>query len=155
MLKMLFSIARNVISVSSVKSVSSLRSKVSGIVLWGCSLNVIVLSLSLWSCLFITLIKCLKGQKSLGSLCSVVSGLTVSCWGRTDRQTDRQWVLLSCSGQLNIETRFSAVQYHNWLATIGWGKFSIAKIDKIYQNLPKRWGHIKKIPSEVEVASPV
>ena len=34
--------------------------------------------------------KSLKGRKSLGSLCSVVSGLTVSCWGRTDRQTDRQ-----------------------------------------------------------------
>ena len=38
------------------------------------------------SCLLITLIKSLKGHKSLGSLCSVVKGLIVS-WGRTDGQT--------------------------------------------------------------------
>ena len=39
------------------------------------------------SCLLITLIKCLKGHKSLGSLCSVVKTLIVSGAGQTDRQT--------------------------------------------------------------------
>ena len=48
------------------------------------------------SCLLITLIKCLKGHKSLGSLCSVVKTLIVS----GAQPTDRQWVLLSCCGQL-------------------------------------------------------
>ena len=33
------------------------------------------------SCLLITLIKCLKGHKFLGSLCSVVKSLIVSCNG--------------------------------------------------------------------------
>ena len=47
----------------------------------------------------IPLIKCLKGHKSLGSLCSVVKTLIVS--GAQAR--DGQWVLLSCSGQLKIE----------------------------------------------------
>ena len=57
------------------------------------------LSLSIFlvmSCLFITLIKCLKGHKSLGSLCSVVKTLIVS----GNRQTKGQGHLLSCSGQL-------------------------------------------------------
>ena len=48
------------------------------------------------SCLLITLIKCLKGQKSIGSLCSVVKTLIVS----GNKPRDRQRVLLSCSGQL-------------------------------------------------------
>ena len=46
----------------------------------------------------ICLIKCLKGHKSLGSLCSVVKTLIVS--GAQAR--DRQWVLLSCCGQLKM-----------------------------------------------------
>ena len=48
------------------------------------------------SCLLITLIKCLKGHKSLGSQCNIVKALIVSGAG----PTDGQWVLLSCSGQL-------------------------------------------------------
>ena len=36
----------------------------------------------------ITLIKCLKGHKSLGSLCSVVKTLIVSGAGQTDRPRD-------------------------------------------------------------------
>ena len=39
------------------------------------------------SCLLITLIKCLKGHKSLGSLCSVVKTLIVSGARRTKGQT--------------------------------------------------------------------
>ena len=39
------------------------------------------------SCLLITLIKCLKGHKSPGSLCSVVKTLIVSGARGTDRQT--------------------------------------------------------------------
>ena len=50
------------------------------------------LSLSIFlvmSCLLITLIKCLKGPKSLGSLCSVVKGLIVSGNGQTAQGTDQ------------------------------------------------------------------
>ena len=56
------------------------------------------LSLSFFvrSCLLITLIKCLKGHKFLGSLCSVVKTLIVS----GVRPTKGQGHLLSCSGQL-------------------------------------------------------
>ena len=58
---------------------------------------------SLWrlltfsTCLFITLIKCLKGRKSLGSLCNVKSKSTLS-------QLVSEWQghLLSCSGQLKM-----------------------------------------------------
>ena len=39
------------------------------------------------TCLLITLIKCLKGHKSLGSLCSVVKTLIVSLVGPTDQGT--------------------------------------------------------------------
>ena len=39
------------------------------------------------TCLFITLIKCLKGHKSLGSLCSVVKTLIVSGAGQTKQKT--------------------------------------------------------------------
>ena len=39
------------------------------------------------SCLLITLIKCLKGHKSLGSLCNVVKALIVSGAGPTKGQT--------------------------------------------------------------------
>ena len=55
------------------------------------------------SCILITLNKCLKGHKSLGSLCNVKSKSTVSQWVS-------QWVsewqghLLSCCGQLKINT---------------------------------------------------
>ena len=53
------------------------------------------------SCLLITLIKCLKGDKSLGSLCSVVKTVKiVSGVRQTDRGTKGQSHLLSCSGQL-------------------------------------------------------
>ena len=48
----------------------------------------------------ICLIKCLKGHKSLGSLCSVVKTLIVSWVRQTDRATKGQGHLLSCSGQL-------------------------------------------------------
>ena len=46
------------------------------------------------SCLLITLIKCLKGHKSLGSLCSV--GKTLVPNQPRDQRTDRQCHLLSC-----------------------------------------------------------
>ena len=52
------------------------------------------------TCLLITLIKCLKGHKSLGSLGSVVKGLIVSLVGPRDQPTKGQGHLLSCSGQL-------------------------------------------------------
>ena len=55
------------------------------------------------SCLLITLNKCLWGHKSLESLCSAVKTLIVS--GAQPR--DRQWVLLSCCGQLKKEKRRS------------------------------------------------
>ena len=42
--------------------------------------------------LLIPLIKCRKGHKSLGSICSVAK------FGQTEQGTDRQWLLLSCSG---------------------------------------------------------
>ena len=42
------------------------------------------------SCLLITLIKCLKGHKSLGSLCNVVKALIVSGNGPTDRPSKGQ-----------------------------------------------------------------
>ena len=73
------------------------------------------MSLSLWLCLslslslsiflvrlslFITLIKCLKGHKSLGSLCSVVKTLIVSGNRPSKQPTKGQGHLLSCSGQL-------------------------------------------------------
>ena len=48
------------------------------------------------SCLLITLIKCLKGLNSLGSLFSVVEDLIVSGNGQKDQGTDRHAVLLSC-----------------------------------------------------------
>ena len=58
------------------------------------------------SCFLITLIKCLKGHKSLGSLCSVVKTLIVSGAGQTNRQTKGQGHLLSCCGQLK--------RFHLW-----------------------------------------
>ena len=56
----------------------------------------------------ICLIKCLKGHKSLGSLCSVVKTLIVS----GVRGTNRQWVLLSCCGQLKNHTGFPVSRTH-------------------------------------------
>ena len=53
-----------------------------------------------WSGLLITLIKCLKGHKSQGSLCSVLKTLIVS----GNRGTKGQGHLLSCSGQLKRRT---------------------------------------------------
>ena len=54
----------------------------------------------------ICLIKCLKGHKSLGSLCSVVKTLIVSGAGPTDRPTKGQGHLLSCCGQLKTRIIF-------------------------------------------------
>ena len=48
------------------------------------------------SCLLITLIKCLKGHKSLGSLGSVVKGFIVSLVGPRYQGTKGQGHLLSC-----------------------------------------------------------
>ena len=59
------------------------------------------------SCLFITLIKCLKGHKSLGSLCSVMKTLIVS----GARPRDGQGHLLSCSGQLKINVKMNNRKY--------------------------------------------
>ena len=53
---------------------------------------------SLRVCLLITLIKCLKGHKYLGSLYNVKSKSTLS-----DSVTEWQGHLLSCSGQLKKE----------------------------------------------------
>ena len=85
----------------------SQRSQVSRIALGRCSLNVFVIGIvivivfvfvivffQVRSCLFITLIKCLKGLKSLGSLCSVMETLIVS----GVRPTKGQGHLLSCRG---------------------------------------------------------
>ena len=59
------------------------------------------------TCLLITLIKCLKGHKSLGSLDSVVKGLIVSLVRPTDQGTKGQGHQLSCSGQLkNIKITY-------------------------------------------------
>ena len=54
------------------------------------------------SCLLITLIKCLKGHKSLGSLGSVVKGLNVSSVQGTYQGTKGQGHFLSCSGHLKM-----------------------------------------------------
>ena len=85
----------------------SQRSQVSRIALFRCSQNVfvfvivfvfvfVIVFVLVRSCLLITLIKCLKGHKSLGSLCSVVKTLIVS----GNRATKGQGHLLSCCGQL-------------------------------------------------------
>ena len=77
----------------------SQRSQVSRIAFWRYSQNVFVFVFVfvivfvfvfvnlVMSCLLITLIKCLKGHKSLGSLCSVVKSLIVSLVGPTKGQT--------------------------------------------------------------------
>ena len=44
----------------------------------------------------VTLIKCLKGHKSLGLLFNCQLGHEGDGAGQTDQQTDRQWNLLSC-----------------------------------------------------------
>jgi len=61
------------------------------------------LQLSFWvrSCLLITLIKCLKGHKSLGSLGSVVKVFIVSWVQPTNGQTDKVTYWAVC-GQLKI-----------------------------------------------------
>ena len=72
------------------------------------------------SCLFITLIKCLKGRKSLGSLCNVWL-LVVP-----DGPRDRQGHLLSCSGQLKREKDKKQMRQS------GWSKYQISDgIEKI------------------------
>ena len=91
---------------------SSLWSNVSKVWrLWGCSLKVLSKCLCLClchclflvsSCLFITLIKCLKGHRSLGLLfvCQSVK------YRESMSQSVTQWQghLLSCSGQLKNST---------------------------------------------------
>ena len=62
-------------------------------------------SFSVRSCLLITLIKCLKGHKSLGSLCSVVKTLIVSGNRQSKLPSKGQGHLLSCSGQLKIQAK--------------------------------------------------
>ena len=64
------------------------------------------------SCLLITLIKCLKGHKSLGSLCSVVKTLIVSGVRRTNQPSKGQGHLLTCSGQLKTMTKCQSPQCH-------------------------------------------
>ena len=60
------------------------------------------LSFLVRSCLLITLIKCLRGHKSQGSLCSVVKTLIVSGDQPREQGGKGQGHLLSCSGQLKI-----------------------------------------------------
>ena len=87
--------------------------KVSRITLGGRSLNVfvivfvivivivfVIVFLLVRSCSLITLMKCLKGHKSLGSLCNVVKTLIVSGARPTNQASKGQGHLLSCSGQL-------------------------------------------------------
>ena len=75
-------------------------SQVSGIVFVFVIVCVIVIVfLFVRPCPLISLIKCLKGHKSLGSLCNFVKALIVSGAGQTKGQEDH---LLSCSGQLKI-----------------------------------------------------
>ena len=96
----------------------SQRSQVSKIALWCSSLNVfvfvivivfvfvlVIVFLLVRSCLIITLIKCLKGHKSLRSLCSVVKTLIVSGVRRTNQPSKGQGHLLSCSGQLKTNLK--------------------------------------------------
>ena len=66
----------------------------------------------IWIFLKICLIKCLKGHKSLGSLCSVVKTLIVSGAGPRDGQGH----LLSCCGQLKRNTKgnISCILYALW-----------------------------------------
>ena len=59
------------------------------------------------SCLLITLIKCLKGQKSLGSLCSVVHSLIVSGAQPTDRPTRSPIELFWTAKNIQIFGKFS------------------------------------------------
>ena len=76
----------------------SQRSQVSRIAHLRCSLNVFVfvivfvfvfvivsVFLLVWTCLLIPLIKCLKGHKSLGSLCRLVKTLIVTVSGNRPR----------------------------------------------------------------------
>ena len=73
----------------------SKRSQVPRIAPLGCSLIEVHRKVGRWvgrsfwvrSCLLITLNKCLKGHKSLGSLCSAVKTLVVSGAGPRDKVT--------------------------------------------------------------------
>ena len=115
----------------------SQRSLVSRVALWRCSQNVIVfvivivfvfvlviVFLLVRSCPFITLIKCLKGHKSLGSLCSVVKTLIVSGVRRTNQPSKGQGHLLSCSGQLKTKAScfriFIVLALQNWDSSDKW-----------------------------------
>ena len=90
----------------------SQRSQVSGVAFWRCSLNVfvfvivivfvcvfVIVFLLVRSCLLITLIKCLKLHKSLGSLCGCVFKRSLS-------QSVSEWVTRSpielSAGQLKM-----------------------------------------------------
>ena len=69
------------------------------------------LSLSLSLLLYLSLslsffvISCLKGHKSLGSLCNVVKTLIVSGVRQTKGPSKGQGHLLSCCGQLKSNTK--------------------------------------------------
>ena len=57
-------------------------------------------------CLLITLIKCLKGHKSLGSLCSVVKTLIVSGNRQTDQGTRCPIELFWTAKKINLQFGF-------------------------------------------------
>ena len=63
------------------------------------------------SCLLITLIKCLKGHKSLGSLCSVVKTLIVSGVRRTDQGT-RSPIELFWTAKNSLFVLFLSIKIH-------------------------------------------
>ena len=94
------------------------------VALWICSLNVfvfviffvfvfifVIAFLLVRSYPLITLIKCLKGHKSLGSLCSVLKS---KGW-LTDSVSEWQGHLFSCCGQLKMLLRSLNFAYRNAL----------------------------------------
>ena len=93
------------------------------------------------SCLLITLIKRLKGHKSLGSLCSVVFCMSIS-------QVLSEWVsewqghLLSCSGQLKNENCHLRQDW--WKKTVSLSEGCWALWWKIYAENKERLFGLKK-----------
>ena len=87
------------------------------------------------SCLLITLIKCLKGHKSLGSLCNVLKTLIVSGAGQTNRPTDQ--------GTLSpIELFWTAKKLKKKVGKKSWKK-------KLEKKVGKKVGE-KKLEKKVE-----
>ena len=78
-------------------------------------------------CLLMPLIKCLKGHKSLGSLCSVVSVVKTLIVSGV-RQTEG----LGCSGELKTKENFVKQQsYHLnllWLVGFRWNQLDGRKL---------------------------